>query len=55
MSRRPSLFVGRELRLGGNRKDWIGAIGMEILNRPPDFGHYCVLSGEGFSDQLEMP
>jgi hypothetical protein len=41
------LFVGRELRLGVNRKDWIGAIDMEILKRPPDFGRYCVLSGDG--------
>ena len=54
MSRRPSLFVRRELRLGGNRKDWIGPIDMEILNRPPDFGRDCVLSG-GLSDRLEMP
>jgi hypothetical protein len=44
------LFVGRELRLGGNREDWIAAIDMEILNRPPDFGRHCVLSDEGFSN-----
>ena len=38
------LFVGRELRLGGNRKNWIGAIDMEILNRPLYFaGHGAFL------------